>query len=79
MWGTSGINHWPTIISSLHNDLAIFSDMLSFRLFADDANIFCAAKTPKDLEAVMKPELQKVINYCNLNKLSILTLNATLV
>ena len=48
--------------------------MLSFRLFADDANIFCAAKTPKDLEAVMKPELQKVINYCNLNKLSILTI-----
>ena len=44
--------------------------MLSFRLFADDANIFYATKTLKDLEAVMNSELQKVINYCNLNKLS---------
>ena len=45
--------------------------MLFFRIFADDANIFSAAKTPKDLEAIMNPELQKVINYFNLNKLSI--------
>ena len=29
------------------------------------------SKTSKDLEAVMNSELQKVINYCNLNKLSI--------
>ena len=53
------------------NDLANSSDMLSFRLFADDAYIFYATKTSKDLEAVMNSELQKVINYCNLNKLSI--------
>ena len=45
--------------------------MLSFRLFADDANIFYASKTSKDLEAVMNSEPQKVINYCNLNKLSL--------
>ena len=53
------------------NDLANSSDVLSFRLFADDANIFYATKTSKDLEAVMNSELQKVINYCNLNKLSL--------
>ena len=35
------------------NDLANFSDVLSFRLFADDANIFYATKTSKDFEAVM--------------------------
>ena len=34
-------------------DLANFSDVLSFRLFADDANIFYATKTSKDFEAVM--------------------------
>ena len=45
--------------------------MLSFRLFADDANIVYTTKTPKDLGAVMKSELQKVINYYDLNKLSI--------
>ena len=45
--------------------------MLSFRLFADDADIFFATKTSKDLGAVMNSELQKVINYCNLNKLSL--------
>ena len=52
-------------------DLANSSDVLSFRLFADDANIFYATKTSKDLEAVMNSELQKVTNYCNLSKLSI--------
>ena len=41
-------------------DLANSSDVLSFRLFADDANIFYATKTSKDLEAVMNSELQKV-------------------
>ena len=46
------------------NDLANSSDVLSFRPFADDANIFYATKTSKDLEAVMNSELQKVINYC---------------
>ena len=35
----------PLLFLLYINDLAIFSDMLSFRLFADDANIFCAAKT----------------------------------
>ena len=61
----------PLLFLLYINDLANSSDMLSFRLFADDANIFYATKTSKDLEAVMNSELQKVINYCNLNKLSI--------
>ena len=45
--------------------------MLSLRLLADDANIFYATKTSKDLEAVMNSEPQKVINYCYLSTLSI--------
>ena len=61
----------PLLFLLYINDLANSSDVLSFRLFADDANIFYATKTSKDLEAVMNSELQKVINYCNLNKLSI--------
>ena len=31
----------------------------------------CCIIGSKDLEAVMNSELQKVINYCNLNKLSL--------
>ena len=61
----------PLLFLLYINDLANSSHVLSFRLFADDANIFYATKTSKDLEAVMNSELQKVINYCNLNKLSI--------
>ena len=61
----------PLLFLLYINDLANSSDMLSFRLFADDANIFYATKTSRDLEAVMNSELQKVIDYCNLNKLSI--------
>ena len=61
----------PLLFLLYINDLANSSDVLSFRLFADDANIFYATKTSKDLEAVMNSELQKVINYCSLNKLSV--------
>lgn len=43
------------------NDLSNTLDMLFFGLFA------AATKTIKDLEAVMISELQKAINYCNLN------------
>ena len=64
----------PLLFLLYINDLANSSDMLSFRPFADDTiNIFYATKTSKDLEAVMNSDLQKVINYCNLNKLSINT------
>ena len=52
----------PLLFLLYINDLANSSDVLSFRLFADDANIFYATKTSKDLEAVMNAELQKVIN-----------------
>ena len=43
----------PLLFLLYINDLANSSDVLSFRLFADDANIFYATKTSKDLEAVM--------------------------
>jgi len=63
----------PLLFLLYINDLANSSDVLSFRQFADDANIFYATKTSKDLEAVtcMNSELHKVINYCDLSKLSI--------
>ena len=53
----------PLLFLLYINDLANSSDMLSFRLFADDVNIFYATKTSRDLEAVINSELQKVIDY----------------
>ena len=47
------------------------SAILSFRMFADDANIFYANKVPKEIELVMNIELKKVIDYCIINKLSV--------
>ena len=51
----------PLLFLLYINDLPNSSDMLSFRLFADDANIFYATKTSKDLEAVMNLELRRVL------------------
>lgn len=49
------------------------STILSFRMFADDANIFYANKDPKELELVMNTEFKKVLDYCVINKLSVNT------
>ena len=40
-------------------------------MFADDANIFYASKDPRELELVMNNELNHVLKYCNINKLSV--------
>ena len=42
---------------------------LSFRLFADDTNIFYSAKTFNEI--VMNEEFPAILKYCNTNKLSI--------
>ena len=66
-----GSTFGPLLLLLYINDLANSSHLLSFRLIADDANIFYDTTTSKDLEAVMNSELQKVINYCNLKTLYI--------
>jgi hypothetical protein len=47
------------------------STTLSFRLFADDANIFYASKNLKEIETVMNNEFQNILKYCNANNLPI--------
>ncbi len=47
------------------------SDKVSFRIFADDTNIFASSKSINDLEKLMNEELMKVKKWCDLNKLSI--------
>ena len=43
--------------SALINDLPNCSNKLLFRIFADDTNLFYAAKKAKDVEATMNEEL----------------------
>jgi len=44
---------------------------LSFKIFADDTNVFALASNIKTIEALMNSELEKVKEGCNVNKLSI--------
>ena len=44
---------------------------LSFRIFADDTNIFHSCSNQKELEAVINCELKSLLNYCAINKLSL--------
>ena len=47
------------------------SNKLSFRLFADDANIFYTSDDINGIESVMNCEMTRVLNYCAINKLSV--------
>jgi hypothetical protein len=44
---------------------------LSFRIFADDTNVFYSGKSIDDVENVMNDELERIFHYCAVNKLSI--------
>ena len=47
------------------------SKKLSFRIFADDTNIFYSHISIDEIERVMNDELHHIIQYCNINKISI--------
>ena len=53
------------------NDISYCSQKLSFRLFADDTNIFISSDNSKQLETIINQELFKVKAWCDVNKLSI--------
>ena len=61
----------PLLFLLYINDLPNSSTKLSFRLFADDANIFYASKDLNEIEVVMNEEFQNILKFCNANKLSI--------
>ena len=61
----------PLLFLLYINDLPKSSSKLSFRIFADDTNIFFSSKNIADLESTVNEELMNVIKYCNVNKLSI--------
>ena len=61
----------PLLFLIYINDISNCSDKVSFRIFADDTNIFASSKSINDLEKLMNEELMKVKKWCDLNKLSI--------
>ena len=44
---------------------------LTFRIFADDTNMFYSSKDPEQLQSVINEELGKVLKFCAANMLSI--------
>ena len=61
----------PLLFLLYINDLPNCSNKLSFRIFADDTNMFYTSANLQHLESVMNEELKLVFNYCTTNKLSI--------
>ena len=61
----------PLLFLIYINDIANSSDKLSFRLFADDANIFYASDDTNDIESVINCEMTRLLNYYSINKLSV--------
>ena len=61
----------PLLFLIYINGIANSSHKLSFRLFADYANIFYASDDINDIESVINCEITRVLNYYSINKLSV--------
>ena len=61
----------PLLFLLYINDLPNCSSKLSFRIFADDTNMFYTSNDLHNLEFVMNEEFKSVVEYCAINKLSI--------
>jgi hypothetical protein len=61
----------PLLFLLYINDLSNSSDKLSFRMFADDSNIFYSHKDFMVMGNIVNTELDLVFKYCKVNKLTI--------
>ena len=61
----------PLLFLLYINDIPNCSDKLTFRIFADDTNVFASSPIIRDLETLFNEELAKIKQWCDLNKLSI--------
>ena len=61
----------PLLFLLYINDLPNILSELTFRIFADDTNIFASGKNLNFLNQSMNSELRKVKEWCDINKLSI--------
>ena len=58
------------ILALIINDLSNSSEKVSFRIFSDDTNTFFISNNEKEVEFTMNEELNLVLKYCAVNKLS---------
>jgi hypothetical protein len=61
----------PLLFLLYINDIAHVSDKLYSILFADDSNMFCTGNNINTLISTMNSELDKIIDWLNINKLSL--------
>ena len=61
----------PLLFLIYINDLADVSDSLFALMFADDSNMFISGKDPDQLINLMNVEMIKMVDWLNLNKLSL--------
>jgi retron-type reverse transcriptase len=61
----------PLLFLLYINDMHKCSNKLSFRIFADDTNVFFFSKDVSELETVMNEQFKLLLNYCTINKLSV--------
>ena len=61
----------PLLFLLYINDLANASKLIFSVLFADDSNLFLTDKNPNELIKIMNKEISHVVNWLNINKLSI--------
>ena len=61
----------PLLFLLYINDLPNSSEKLSFRIFADDTNIFFTGSNPNEVEFTMNEEIKLVLKHCAIYKLSV--------
>ena len=61
----------PLLFLLYINDISNCSAKLTFRIFADDTSVFYSCKNINELEIVMNEEVQALLKYCAINKLSV--------
>src|SRR3989442_5548782 len=72
LWSAARFNTWANIIFAIYiNDLCSCSTLLHFLLFADDTTIVYSSDDIDDLILTVNTELSLLLNWFNLNKLSL--------
>ena len=61
----------PLLFLLYINDFPRSSKKLTFRIFADDTNMFYSTRDPEQLQSIINEELGKVLNFCAANMLPI--------
>lgn len=62
-----GIRGQPLLFLIYINYIPSSSDKISFRIFANDTNIFASSYKATDLEILVNQELVKIKEWCDLN------------